>query len=546
MEDGEALHGRVEAAKWCVTRSDLKLLRRQVCEAIREGRIAPTDMDPFDPKDSVIGPSVYTVVDQYIKPVTAEAGKMSWALMQHREGLLCDLFITHGWREGIFEFIDKVVNSWPLGQKHAYVCFLSNPQNLDISGMIGKPSESPFAKALDAAPMMMVVPNHAGSIYSRIWCVYEAYLAYTTNKIIFTATSPVWKQIFGALMPMPMLAVFGWLLHLLLGSHLDAIGAVTCIMCGMFSPFLRYKCRIVKLMVGWCGSLAFGTKMDQGPQSPYCLMMLFCCLSQADCVRAHELNCQKCQLHNGYDTIRKAESSKQQDKDCIWAEIGNQDERVEHSVEALLQAGMSTDNLREADVHGVNIDGAGMLSWAPMCVGWCMWFLYTTNICSPSSFREAIWPPGPISGMPTLEERSSFVQVLLIVLGYGPIIIWSFAFALKTVDAKKFASLTVLKFQVFFPMVDLIMGLMGLTPFIPNAFAFAFCFVSVMTLIVSTANVGHVSRASYGGSRLAGCILSCDCRRRANIQDKQDELAPKTIGVVPKSPSSTAVSTAWA
>ncbi len=37
------------------------------------------------------GPSIYTVNDQYIKPVTAEAGKMSWALMMHPLGLDCDL-----------------------------------------------------------------------------------------------------------------------------------------------------------------------------------------------------------------------------------------------------------------------------------------------------------------------------------------------------------------------------------------------------------------------------------------------------------------------
>ena len=31
----------------------------------------------------------------------------------------------------------------------AYVCFLSNPQNLDIGGLIASPQESPFAKCLD-------------------------------------------------------------------------------------------------------------------------------------------------------------------------------------------------------------------------------------------------------------------------------------------------------------------------------------------------------------------------------------------------------------
>ena len=38
--------------------------------------------------------------EQYIKPVTLKAGKVSWALMQHPDGLDCDLFISHAWQEG--------------------------------------------------------------------------------------------------------------------------------------------------------------------------------------------------------------------------------------------------------------------------------------------------------------------------------------------------------------------------------------------------------------------------------------------------------------
>lgn len=52
---------------------------------------------------------MYTVTEQYIKPVTAAAGDVSWALMKHPQGLPCDVFITHAWSEGIFEFVDKVV-----------------------------------------------------------------------------------------------------------------------------------------------------------------------------------------------------------------------------------------------------------------------------------------------------------------------------------------------------------------------------------------------------------------------------------------------------
>merc|ERR1712190_50981 len=102
--------------------------------------------------------------------------------MLHPEGLQCDLFVTHGWNEGIFEFIDKVLNSWPRACYHAYCCMLSNPQNLDIGDLISAPRTSPFAKALFSASHLLVVPNLKGSIYCRIWCVYEAFLGYSENK----------------------------------------------------------------------------------------------------------------------------------------------------------------------------------------------------------------------------------------------------------------------------------------------------------------------------------------------------------------------------
>ena len=45
-----------------------------------------------------IGPSIYTLTDRLIKPITLAAGGMSWALMRHPEGLDCDIFVTHAWQ----------------------------------------------------------------------------------------------------------------------------------------------------------------------------------------------------------------------------------------------------------------------------------------------------------------------------------------------------------------------------------------------------------------------------------------------------------------
>ncbi|CAE7801825.1 unnamed protein product, partial [Symbiodinium sp. CCMP2456] len=191
--NGAEIHDMVGMEKWCVSLGDLQQFRRLVLHAILDGKITPTEADPFDPRDSLKGPTMYTVTEQYIKPVTEAAGGMSWALMKHPEGLECDLFITHGWAEGVFEFMDKVSYSWPKGATAAYVCFLSNPQNLDITHLIATPEQSPFARALRVANQMLVVPNQQVSIYTRIWCVYEAFVAYSLEKPIRTALAPVTK-----------------------------------------------------------------------------------------------------------------------------------------------------------------------------------------------------------------------------------------------------------------------------------------------------------------------------------------------------------------
>ena len=58
---------------------DLAFLCQEVCSALRCGQILP---GPEDDASEVYGPSIYTVNEQYIKPVTQQAGKMSWALMR--------------------------------------------------------------------------------------------------------------------------------------------------------------------------------------------------------------------------------------------------------------------------------------------------------------------------------------------------------------------------------------------------------------------------------------------------------------------------------
>ena len=141
--------------------------------AIQCGSIRPPEDGTDDFLDGheqcgQIGPSIYTVNAQHIMPVTEQAGKISWALMRHPDGLDCHLFISHAWQEGVFEFLSKVLHSWPRQAHHAWCCMLANPQNLDIAALLQSPRSSPFAQAIRASIFVLVVPNRRSSIYTRL------------------------------------------------------------------------------------------------------------------------------------------------------------------------------------------------------------------------------------------------------------------------------------------------------------------------------------------------------------------------------------------
>lgn len=108
------------------------------------------------------GPNLYVVNEHYVKPMTAEAGGMSYALMKHPEGLLCEVFISHAWAEGILELGDHVRRAWPRLQRmhNLYCCLLANPQNLDMGMWLNvPPSQSPFARAMQRASHVLIIPN---------------------------------------------------------------------------------------------------------------------------------------------------------------------------------------------------------------------------------------------------------------------------------------------------------------------------------------------------------------------------------------------------
>lgn len=403
--DGAELHRTLGAELWCVTKRDMIQLRQQIQKAIRAGEITPTEHDIFDPADFVNGPSLYTVNEQFIKPRTASAGNMSWSLMRNPKGLKCNLFITHAWQEGIFELLDKVISSWPrcYGVKHAWCCILANPQNLNISDLIRDPTSSPFAVALESAKYVLVVPNRFASVYTRLWCSYEAYLAYQWNKVILTASRPAFPRFIQAL-PIALFCVVlggflgtvwqpervGWISEILgFGGHLLIL-----IIMLSDSGWVHYICNLVGLLTSgwllgvlhqfWHDSKQFGFTDGHGHSSGSADLMdawsmwrnisfmntaafaLFFIVSDYDRI-SHEMSCQESENLKYRGSIVNARCSDPDDASKIRAEIGESEGHVDRAVQTLICAGMSSRELREAEDAGIDIkhfSGHNLAFWA--------------------------------------------------------------------------------------------------------------------------------------------------------------------------------------
>ena len=79
-----------------------------------------------------------------------------------------------------YELGANVLRAWPPECEGAYLCCLSNPQNLDITEVLNHPDGSPFERVLGAEPRpseMLMLANRNTPIHSRLWCVLEAHVA---------------------------------------------------------------------------------------------------------------------------------------------------------------------------------------------------------------------------------------------------------------------------------------------------------------------------------------------------------------------------------
>ncbi|CAE7939046.1 unnamed protein product, partial [Symbiodinium necroappetens] len=307
---------------------------------------------------------------------------MSWALMRNPNGLDCDLFISHAWQEGLFEFMTKVLHSWPPLMHHAWCCMLANPQHLDISSMLQSPLHSPFAIALEASSNVLVVPNHHRSIYTRLWCAYEAYLAQEEGKTILIARASNWPAIRQAMLRMFLAAIVGMALAVLVDVHnwnaaLNLAALCVAAIAAAWSIGTENHNRQVFLnlvgettawflVLNWCTVGKEGTDHGIGYAIYAGLqrmeLLAFASsflLLEVDRVRGEAAICEATQLGRDYSgSIANASCSRMEDDEHIRREIGAKICDVDYAIEVLMAAGISTPSLRELAHQGVDITGA--------------------------------------------------------------------------------------------------------------------------------------------------------------------------------------------
>ena len=179
---------------WGISKAQLVAFIERVRAAHAAGRlenvsppgVADYSQARFD--DPAIGPSIHQVTAQVVLPHTDTLEPISglgYALGENLStgGLRCDLFFSHAWDAGIFEFAARALDAWPDGCDAAYICFLSNPQNLgvpNVRGLNWHPDGMPFERVLSTDPKpkaVLLLTNSHTPIQTRLWAVCEAHAA---------------------------------------------------------------------------------------------------------------------------------------------------------------------------------------------------------------------------------------------------------------------------------------------------------------------------------------------------------------------------------
>lgn len=419
----------INAARWCITREDLDFFEAELKTLMRGGKISDDARKPNSRHHHLdFGPTIYRVNEDYIIPCTKKAGADSWALMRNPDGVDIDLFATHAWIEGVFEFISKIKRLWPnRSVRGLWVCFLANPQcSLEvIKELVADVRHSPFAVALSAAGCILVIPNERGSIYGRLWCVYEAHLAVeataTTGLVIRMPHNLDYWYVCQQLAPGLLLLLTGWFVghafgHTTFAQYLgplqwQVLSFVFCFMLravtlwiaprlgreslGANATYIHVIIAYVELCIA---GLAAGMSLRQVEQygshsdkfhmrfargqgtTVLMFIIAFVLLHVYDIYSALKQEALKEESDMlDFTTVRDADCSSKEDGDRIRQEIAGREDSIDQTIEMLLAVGRYDRCVKyNVDMglcfHSIR-EGINPFKVAVACCSWSFWWM---------------------------------------------------------------------------------------------------------------------------------------------------------------------------
>jgi len=258
---------------------------------------------------------------------------------------------------------------------------------------------------------MMVVSTKKCSIYTRIWCTYEAYLACKLRKVIFMASAPLpWRRLGRAAAAATACLVLGCIVgqafsggmhspcsrmdlsspeNLQLRQCVQLLVFIVCLALSALSALVVRHPRILFFMnsLGLAlSSLGLYLEMTSCWESKHdnpfkfhlaamSFFTVFFLMSEMDRLHFNRVRLEAEELRESFTSIADAKASQEEDRRKILRDIGDQTEVVDKAIRVLVAAGMSTADLRRAAEAGADVTSMADLRLAPAWAGLSGWVL---------------------------------------------------------------------------------------------------------------------------------------------------------------------------
>eukprot|EP01038_Epipyxis_sp_PR26KG_P012640 gene12640-16948_t len=138
--------------------------------------------------------SMYDVVKSIVIPDTKGKG-LGYALLKNREKpLRVRVMISHAWTESYSQFVSAICESEIEGPYWICAFAIYQPEDIpevSIAKQLGTdPMRGPFATVLNQkeTELMLAVITQQCDIYTRLWCVFEIFVAIQINLPVHVAT----------------------------------------------------------------------------------------------------------------------------------------------------------------------------------------------------------------------------------------------------------------------------------------------------------------------------------------------------------------------